>query len=219
MSENHRRIADLVEQIASLPQGNVTYKKINGKEQPYLQWTEKGKSKSKYIKITEREMIISQVELRRKLQEELKTLKAFTPIPEKKSPAVSFETNVITGSDLYAMTDGVRNWKKRDCFVQLQNYINGSGYDRVCLLYGLRRTGKTTMLRQTLYEMSDEQFAKAALIQNISTKLSANLVRLQSAASFIVDPVQNSIMVLPIKMWKNTYVSCNLTRIALRGCL
>ena len=46
------RIAELEEMIAALPQGNITYKKINGKEQPYLQWTEKGKSKSKYIKVS-----------------------------------------------------------------------------------------------------------------------------------------------------------------------
>ena len=72
MSANRQRIIELEEQIAALPQGNVTYKKINGKEQPYLQWTEKGKSKSKYIKVAERETVISQVALRRQLQEELK---------------------------------------------------------------------------------------------------------------------------------------------------
>ena len=64
MSANRQRIIELEEQIASLPQGNVTYKKINGKEQPYLQWTENGKSKSKYIKVAERETVISQVALR-----------------------------------------------------------------------------------------------------------------------------------------------------------
>lgn len=176
MSENSQRIIELEKQIAALPQGNVTYKKINGKEQPYLQWTEMGKSKSKYIKVAERETIISQVALRRKLQEELKTLKAQTSVRKVKVPEVSFETNVVTGSDLYSMTDGVRTWEKRDCFDQLQKYINGSGYDRVCLVYGLRRTGKTTMLRQALYEMSEEQFAKAVYIKarNVDTMAAMN---------------------------------------------
>ena len=177
MSANRQRIIELEEQIASLPQGNVTYKKINGKEQPYLQWTENGKSKSKYIKVAERETVISQVALRRQLQEELKTLKAQTPVLKTKVPKVSFETNVVTGSDLYAMTDGVRNWEKRDCFAQLQNYINGSGYDRVCLVYGLRRTGKTTMLRQALYEMGEEQFEKAAYIKARSIDTMATMNR------------------------------------------
>ncbi len=177
MSANSQRIIELEEQIAALPQGNVTYKKINGKEQPYLQWTEKGKSKNKYIKVAERETVISQVALRRQLQEELKTLKAQTPVLKTKVPKVSFETNVVTGSDLYAMTDGVRNWEKRDSFSQLQNYINGSGYDRVCLVYGLRRTGKTTMLRQALYEMSEEQFEKAAYIKARSIDTMATMNR------------------------------------------
>lgn len=177
MSENSRRIAEIEEKIATLPQGNVTYKKINGKEQPYLQWTEKGKSKSKYIKIAERETVISQVALRRKLQEELKTLKAQTTVRKVKAPETSFETNVVIGSDLYSMTDGVRNWEKRDCFVQLQSYINGSGYDRVCLVYGLRRTGKTTMLRQALYEMSEEQFGKAVYIKARSVDTMAAMNR------------------------------------------
>ena len=43
------RIMELENEILALPQGSVNIKKINGKEQPYLQWTENGKSKSKYI--------------------------------------------------------------------------------------------------------------------------------------------------------------------------
>lgn len=175
--KNHLgRIQELEALIAKLPQGNITYKPINGKKQPYLQWTEKGKTKSKYIKIAEREAVIAQVNLRRTLQKELKALKASAPSFTNKAAGVSFETNVVTGRDLYAMTEGIRDWKKRDCFEQLQKYINGSGYDRVCLVYGLRRTGKTTMLRQALYEMSEEQFEKAVYIKarNVDTMASMN---------------------------------------------
>ena len=45
----YKRIYELENEIASLPQGSINMKKIYGKEQPYLQWTENGKSKSKYI--------------------------------------------------------------------------------------------------------------------------------------------------------------------------
>ena len=55
------RIQELESMIENLPKGNITYKKINGKEQPYLQWTAKGKTKSKYIKIAERETVFSQI--------------------------------------------------------------------------------------------------------------------------------------------------------------
>ena len=46
----YKRIYELENEIAALPQGSINMKKIYGKEQPYLQWTENGKSKSKYIK-------------------------------------------------------------------------------------------------------------------------------------------------------------------------
>ncbi|MDO4556301.1 MAG: AAA family ATPase, partial [Lachnospiraceae bacterium] len=177
MKKQLDRIQELECLIAKLPQGNITYKTINGKKQPYLQWTENGKSKSKYIKIAEREIVMEQVSLRRALQEELKILKAEASSFVSKATEVSFETNVVSGRDLYAMTEGIRDWEKRDCFEQLQKYINGAGYDRVCLVYGLRRTGKTTMLRQALYEMSEEQLGKAVYIKARSADTMAAMNR------------------------------------------
>ena len=171
------RIEELESLIAKFPQGNITYKTIHGKKQPYLQWTEKGKTKSKYIKISERETVIEQVSLRRALQEELKTLKTETASLGLEVTSVSFETNVVIGRDLYAMIKGVRDWEKRDCFEQLQKYVNGSGYGRVCLVYGLRRTGKTTMLLQALNEMSEERFGKAAYIKARSSDTMAAMNR------------------------------------------
>lgn len=35
-----KRIVELESEIAILPQGSINIKKINGKNQPYLQWTE-----------------------------------------------------------------------------------------------------------------------------------------------------------------------------------
>ena len=177
MKKQLDRIQELESLIAKLPQGNITYKTIHGKKQPYLQWTEKGKTKSKYIKISERETVIEQVSLRRALQEELKTLKAETSSFGAKVASVSFETNVVAGLDLYVIIEGVRDWEKRDCFEQLQKYVNGSGYGRVCLVYGLRRTGKTTMILQALNEMSEEQLRKAVYIKAKSTDTMAAMDR------------------------------------------
>ena len=56
--EINKRIMELENELAILPQGSINIKKIKGKEQPYLQWTENGKSKSKYIKKDEREHIL-----------------------------------------------------------------------------------------------------------------------------------------------------------------
>lgn len=171
----NKRIIELENEIAVLPQGSINIKKISGKEQPYLQWTENGKSKSKYIKKDEREQIFAGVEHRKQLQDELRELKkidiAPTPAPTK------FETSVVVGNRLIAMTKGVRNWKERDCFKQLQKYLNSDSTDRVCLVFGLRRTGKTTMLRQAVLRMTSEQVAKTAYIKAKATDTMAAMNR------------------------------------------
>lgn len=171
----NKRILELENELAILPQGSINIKKINGKEQPYLQWTENGKSKSKYIKKNEREQILAGVERRKQLQEELRELKKLevvdTPVPTK------FETSVVIGNRLIAMTKGVRNWKERDCFKQLQKHLNSDATDRVCLVFGLRRTGKTTMLRQAVLKMTSEQIAKTAYIKAKATDTMAAMNR------------------------------------------
>ena len=171
----NKRIIELENEIATLPQGSINIKKINGKEQPYLQWTENGKSKSKYIKKDEREKIFVGVERRKQLQEELRELKKIdivgTPKPTK------FETSVVIGERLIAMTKGVRNWQERDCFKQLQKYLNSDATDRVCLVFGLRRTGKTTMLRQAVLKMTPAQAAKTAYIKAKGTDTMAGMNR------------------------------------------
>lgn len=171
----NKRIAELENEIAILPQGSVNIKKINGKEQPYLQWTENGKSKSKYIRKNEREQVFAGVERRKQLQDELRELKklniAATPAP------IKFETSVVIGNHLIAMTKGVRTWKERDCFKHLQNYLNSDATDRVCLVFGLRRTGKTTMLRQAVLKMTSEQAAKTAYIKAKGTDTMAAINR------------------------------------------
>ena len=159
----NKRIMELENEIAVLPQGTINIKKINGKEQPYLQWTENGKSKSKYIKINEREQIFAGVERRKQLQEELRELKKLDIADI--STSTKFETSVVVGNRLLAMTKGVRNWQERDCFKQLQKYLNSDVTDRVCLVFGLRRTGKTTMLRQAVLKMTSSQAAKTAYIK------------------------------------------------------
>ena len=169
------RIMELENEILALPQGSVNIKKINGKEQPYLQWTENGKSKSKYIKKNEREQILAGVERRKQLQNELRELKKIE-LPETPVPA-KFETSVVIGRHLLAMTKSVLNWKERDCFEQLQKYLNSQATDRVCLIFGLRRTGKTTMIRQAVLKMTSAQASKTAYIKAKGTDTMAALNR------------------------------------------
>ena len=57
-NEIKNRIHVLEEELSSLPVGSYVVKVIKGREQPYLQWSENGKSKSRYIKKDEREEIM-----------------------------------------------------------------------------------------------------------------------------------------------------------------
>lgn len=75
MTDTAARIKEIEAELEGLPIGYISRKIINGKERFYLQWTENGKLKSKYIKSGEYDSIEAQVKKRKQLQEELKALK------------------------------------------------------------------------------------------------------------------------------------------------
>lgn len=89
----------------------------------------------------------------------------------------SFNTNVVTGPALLALSENVRSWQKRDCYRQLDTYLHSSECDRVCLLFGLRRTGKTTLLRQAVLDMTSEDAARTAYIKVATVDTMAGLNR------------------------------------------
>ena len=70
-----------------------------------------------------------------------------------------FYTNVVTGTGLQALANSVAKYGKRDCFSTLQKFVTGSYDGEICILYGLRRTGKTTLLFQMLSELPIEKTA------------------------------------------------------------
>lgn len=160
------RISDLKRQIAELPAGSISRKTINGKVYFYHQWQENGKTQGYSVSEEEAAEIKIQIEKRRALQKELRAL-------EKKSNVTStapsnndsFKTVVVLGNDLATTVESVKKWRKRTCYDTLIKYLDAPVADRVCLVYGLRRTGKTTMLRQAIADMSKEEFAKCAYIK------------------------------------------------------
>lgn len=72
-----QRIAEIDNRLQELPKGTLTYKKINGKSQPYVQRTEGGKSVSYYVKISEREQVFLEFQERTELLEEREHLLAY----------------------------------------------------------------------------------------------------------------------------------------------
>lgn len=68
------RILEIEKRLERLPKGYISRKNINGREQLYLQWREGNKVHSQYIKKAEREKILSEVEERQRLRDELATI-------------------------------------------------------------------------------------------------------------------------------------------------
>lgn len=79
-----------------------------------------------------------------------------------------FFTNVKTGDALIPLCNLVSSYKKRNCFKHLHKFIDGNYSGRVCILYGLRRTGKTTLLFQMINELPLEKTAYIK-VQTINT--------------------------------------------------
>lgn len=157
------RIAEIERNISSLPNGSISKKKIGGRDYYYHRVNIDGKRKEQYISADEVETLREKIERRKALEAELKQLKKLAPVP--KTTQHNFITNVQTGQSLYAYASPVSNYKKRQCYDVLRNYVYGDIRDKVFILYGLRRTGKTTLIRQILLDMADDVLKRAAFIQ------------------------------------------------------
>lgn len=84
-------------------------------------------------------------------------------------------SNFSIGQILKDFAEPVRNFKKRDCFDIIKNYVYGKTQDKVCLVYGLRRTGKTTLLKQLISEFDESMLLKTVYIKCRTTDTIGNL--------------------------------------------
>lgn len=155
------RIRYIKEWLSQLPQGNITYKTIKGKKYPYYQWTENGKQHGRMVKDYELEELKEKIEQRKSLEKKLKESGASDDLLSDNF----FFSSVKVGEELSAFTEPVKTFQKRDCYSKLYDYIYGDSTDRVFILYGLRRTGKTTLIRQLISEMSEEMLMQTAFMQ------------------------------------------------------
>ncbi|WP_456057035.1 AAA family ATPase [Agathobacter sp.] len=153
----------IIAEIETLPTGGITYKKINGKEYAYYQWREDGKQRTRRTKDEELEQLSRQIERRKELQHLIKDIDNQEVNEEK--PASLFRCTVRIGEELERFVKPVTKWVKRECYQQLHDYVYGDIQDRVYILYGLRRTGKTTLIRQLISEMDASMRSKAVFIQ------------------------------------------------------
>lgn len=164
--DDQNRINALLREIASLPKGRISYKSIKGRRQPYLQWTENGRRYSRYIKKEGRREILTAVRRREELEEELKQLLSRQPAADavqspvgKYAVSPAFETRVMTGGLLQKFCRQVSGFQCREDMKILNAYLHAKTPGRICLLYGLRRTGKTTMLLQAIADLPADRTA------------------------------------------------------------
>lgn len=162
------RLAKLDEQIDALPRGSISTKKVNGHTYYYHRWYEGKDKKEKFIPEEELEQLRAQIDRRKELHEQRKELKKQLPQAPKKAlhdDESEYITIVRRDSALRAfMTPGLK-YRRRECYSRLRDYVFGPRQDKVFVIYGLRRTGKTTMIRQILADMDDGMFDKTAFIQ------------------------------------------------------
>ena len=169
MENTEKRLDEILDEISKLPVGNITHKTIRGKSRMYLQWREDGKTKSRYIKAEEEADTVAAVELRKSLEKEYRNLK------NGRNPGTEpFLTNVKTQDELTAACRSVEKYGQRECISVLKKYLRSDISGKVCLIYGLRRTGKTTMLMQAISELPKD---KTAYIKIMTTDSMANLNR------------------------------------------
>ena len=162
------QIADIEREIARLPEGTVTKKKIRDRDYYYHRVTRNGKRVETYVSFERVEDLKNKIIRRKDLEKRLKELRSEYAAIVPGGNAVhesDFRTIVRYGRNLESQIAPVRKYKQRKCISILRDYVFGECNDKVLIVYGLRRTGKTTMIRQILNELPDGEFNRAAFIQ------------------------------------------------------
>ncbi len=185
-SEIIERIHELEREIALLPPGSIAVKKVRGKEYYYHRVTQNQKRTETYVDFDHVDELRAQIEKRKELEAELKKLKRLAPSPEpakKEKDTHEFSTYVRIGSQLKSLASPVKKYKRRECYTVLHDFVFGEQQDKVFILYGLRRTGKTTLIRQAILDMTPDQLNTAAFIQikakNTLSEINADLKYLE----------------------------------------
>ena len=170
-------ISDLEREIAILPSGSIAKKNIKDKDYYYHRISVNGKRSESYIPFVELDELRGQIERRKSLEKRLKEYRKLisqyndfrhydvSRNDYRQVDANKFNTIVRTGKQLEAQISVAKKYKKRECIGELRKYVFGDVSDKVFVIYGLRRTGKTTLIRQIMAEMQEDDFEKTAFIQ------------------------------------------------------
>ena len=163
--------------------GSISAKRIRGAVRYYLQWKQDGKYKSKYLKEGEVEAV----------RRQLSILRGGVSAPSGNAYSAadaSFECDVYLGDRLVKFAAESKGLGTRDQFSMIGDYLHSPRSSKVFLIYGLRRTGKTTMIRQSILSLTDAELRRAAYVKveslNRIGELNRDLKRLEGMGIDIV---------------------------------
>ena len=166
---------ELEEELRRLPKGSVVRKTISGRDYPYLQWHEGGKTKSRYLKADEVEDVRALLARRAEVETRLAQLK--TALQSVASVPDNYCMMVLTGDELLQFARAAEGFGRRRCFQDLRGFIDRAERSRVLIMYGLRRTGKTTLMQQAILSMDERERSKTAYVQSLPHDTMTDLAR------------------------------------------
>ena len=173
-------------QIESLPRGYITRKRINNKIYYYHQWIDDdGKEICRTVSEDEAVRLKELIEERKYLSRQLRSIQSYMMVEEPGDfyNVREFNLNALYGSSLKQMASIAKGLKKRDCYSMIEGYLYGVNEDKVCLIYGLRRTGKTTMIRQAILDMNEEDLSRTIYLKatqrNTIEDLNKDLIKIK----------------------------------------
>lgn len=114
---------------------------------------------------------------------DLRTLKRIT---KKNKPIRELFCQVGVEAIKYAQRRTKNFTGRRDCIVDLNKYMNDASSRKVCCVYGLRRTGKTVLMLQSLLDLHREDVA----FMMVSSKDSMNSV-VQKISQLVSSGIEN----------------------------
>lgn len=171
------RMDEIQKEIDQLPKGNITYKTINGKKQPYLQWTEDGVGHTVYVKVNEREHLMLEIEKRRTLERERELLEIYsTKVSEILSRNPYLKGHTTLGEQDFS------EFRKKDdiIYVDKTNFITKwwKTGDKISLVTRPRRFGKTLMLSKVEHFFSNRIKDGARLFHKLRVMRNPEMVEL-----------------------------------------
>ena len=183
MEKINDKILKLESEINDLPIGYISKKNINGKIRQYHQWTENGKKKSKYLDDKLADILAEKINKRRTLEKELKEMKKQVPKKSKINYS-DYHCEILIGDTLRSFISQASHLNRRPIIQEIIDYTKSELNSKVLILYGLRRTGKTTLIQQTISSFNDEEYKKTAFMQirtgNTLADVNSDLKKLQA---------------------------------------